>query len=206
MPRAFSEAQKELIRARLIEAGKRSLNRSGVRGVVIDEIAREARVSKGSFYAFFPSREDFIISVFESWEACYRGRLFADVMEGKGSPRQRLKRFFSEAVTLLEKEPGLARLGLGEIEDLKAGLPPERLALHQAADAKAAQEAMSAWSEAGLVSPDDIPAFGGIAISLFLLAINRENFPEGSFEPAMALMAEALAERFAKGGRHAGRQ
>ena len=67
MPKAFSEEERKRIRARLIAAGKRNINKVGVRLFSIDEITREASISKGSFYSFYPSREDFILSVFESW-------------------------------------------------------------------------------------------------------------------------------------------
>ena len=111
MPKAFNETERARITARLIAAGKRIINQVGVRLLVVDDIAREAGISKGSFYSFYPSREDFILSIFESWESEYRGALIREVVEGEGSARERIERFFLGTFEILEREPGLAHLG-----------------------------------------------------------------------------------------------
>jgi AcrR family transcriptional regulator len=41
---------------------------------------RETGISKGNFYSFFPSREDFILSVLESRGSEYRGALLAETL------------------------------------------------------------------------------------------------------------------------------
>jgi AcrR family transcriptional regulator len=74
MPKAFSDTERERIKAKLIKAGQSLINRMGLRHFCVDDAARAAAISKGSFYSFFPSREEFILSVFEAWEAEYRGR------------------------------------------------------------------------------------------------------------------------------------
>ena len=117
MPKAFSEAERDRIRSKLIAAGKRLINKVGIRLLVVDDIAREAGISKGSFYSFYPSREEFILSVFESWETEYRGLLIREVTEGEGTARERIERFFLGTFEILEREPGLARLGMKEIRD-----------------------------------------------------------------------------------------
>jgi AcrR family transcriptional regulator len=200
MPRAFSDTERTKIRDRLIKAGKSFLNRAGIRLLVVDDIAREAGISKGSFYSFFPSREDFILTVLESWESEYRGSLFADVLEGDGSPRVRLERFFLRAFALIEREPGLARIGTGEIEMLMEKLPAERVAAHQEADRKALESAIRAWIVAGLVREDAVPALGGLMSAFFSIALRRKDFPEGSYEPTIRLIAEALAIRLTSQG------
>jgi AcrR family transcriptional regulator len=201
MPRAFNDEERKRIRARLIEAGKRLINRVGAKGITVDEAAQAAGISKGSFYSFFPSREDFILSVFESWEEQYRSALFREVLEGSGTARQRLERFFLGALEILEREPGLAHLGSGEIERIREGLPPERLAAHQAADSRAFGAAFASWVERGLVEPTSLAALPGLGAVLFAVAMHKEDFPAGSFEPAVRILAEALAMKIAPSGK-----
>ena len=200
MPRAFHDEERRLIHARLIEAGKKLINRGSTRNLTVDAAAQEAGISKGSFYSFFPSREDFILSVFESWEDQYRTALLKAVIEGPGSPRERLEAFFHGSFEILEREPGLAALGSGEIERIKEGIPPERLAAHQASDSRVLDEALSDWARLGIIDPAALPALPGIAAALFAIAIHREDFPAGSFGPTTRLLAEALAMRVAGGG------
>jgi AcrR family transcriptional regulator len=204
MPRAFNEAERARIRERLIAAGKKSINRAGIRLLVVDDIAREAGISKGSFYSFFPSREDFILSVFESWEVEYRSALFAEITEGKGTPRQKLERFFLGAFEILEREPGLAGMRYREIERLMEGLPPERLKAHQASDKRALESAFALWAKEELLDREALAALPGITAALFSVAIHKDDFQEGTFAPTIKVLSEALAMRLAsepKGGR-----
>jgi AcrR family transcriptional regulator len=204
MPRAFNEVEREKIRERLLAAGKKSINRSGVRLLVVDDIAREAGISKGSFYSFFPSREDFILSVFEAWEAEYRGALIREISENGGTARQKLERFFLGAFEILEREPGLARMGFGEIERLIEGLPPERIAAHQAQDHEVLGRTFAAWAEGGLIDGGALAALPGIISALFSIAIHKEDFREGSYRAAIELISEGLAMRLAAGPKGGG--
>jgi AcrR family transcriptional regulator len=203
MPRAFSDSERERLRARLIAAGKRLINQSGTRALTVAEAARAAGLSKGSFYAFFSSKEDFVLTVFESWEKEYRDSALAAVLHGEGTPRERLEHFFIESFDIFEREPGLTRLGFGEIMRIMEHLPPERLTAHQQNDSRTMEAAIGSWIEKGLAAAEDIPALGGLMSSLFALVIHREDFPKGSYRPAVRLIAEALAMRITqRGGGH----
>jgi AcrR family transcriptional regulator len=197
MPRAFTEIERTRIRERLIAAGKKTINRSGVRLLVVDDISREAGVSKGSFYSFFPSREDFILSVLESWESEYRGALLAEIAAGRGTVRERLTRFFLGAFETLEREPGLAKLSFGEIERLMDALPPERIAAHKAADERAMESAFTLWAQGGFIDSAAMATLAGLVPALFAIALHKADFPPGSFEPTIKIIAEALAMRLA---------
>jgi AcrR family transcriptional regulator len=204
MPKAFTEAERARISSRLIAAGKRLINSAGIRTLVVDDVARAAGISKGSFYSFFTSREDFILSVFESWEAEYRGALIREVTEGTGTARERIERFFLGMFEILSREPGLARLGMKDIQAVIERLPPERITAHQAEDNRVLEETMGSWVSRGLLAPDVVAAIRGLVPALFSVAMHREDFPAGSYEPAVTLIAEALAMRIASGGRGVG--
>jgi AcrR family transcriptional regulator len=199
MPKAFSEAERDRIRSKLIAAGKRLINKVAIRLLVVDDIAREAGISKGSFYSFYPSREEFILSVFESWETEYRSLLIHEVTKGEGTARERIERFFLGTFEILEREPGLARLGMKEIQSIIERLPPQRIAAHQAADIRMLEGTFGGWVTEGFLAPDLIAAFRGLVPALFSIAIHKEDFPPGSYSPAVKLIAEALALRITTG-------
>jgi AcrR family transcriptional regulator len=199
MPKAFNETERARITARLIAAGKRIINQVGVRLLVVEDIAREAGISKGSFYSFYPSREDFVLSVFESWESEYRGALTREVVQGAGTARERIERFFLGTFDILEREPGLARLGMKDIQAIIERITPERLKAHQAADNRALEETFGRWVSEGMLAPDVIESFHGLVPALFSIAMHRQDFPPGTFAPAVKLIAEALALRITEG-------
>ncbi len=197
MPRAFTPEEREKIESRLIAAGKRLINKAGIRFLVVDDIAREAGISKGSFYSFHPSREEFILAVFESWEKEHRGALIRDVVDGEGSVREKLERFFIGAFRILEKEPGLATLGVKDIQMIMERLPPERIEAHKAADDRALAEAFGGRAGMERFPPTLLTALQGLAPALFAIALHREEFPPESYQATVRLLSEALAARIA---------
>jgi len=205
MPKPFTDPERERIATRLILAGKRLLNQGGVKRLTVEEVSKEAGIAKGSFYAFFPSKEDLILSIFESWEDEYRGSLMRLVAEGEGSPRERLERFFRGTFSLLEREPALASLGSGELERIVERLPPERIAAHAARDGEELGARARRWIEAGILAPVEPETLEGAMLSLFFLALHRGDFPGGRFEAAAGLLSEALALRLAAPGGAEGR-
>ena len=197
MPRPFTEPDRARIRAKLIAAGKRILNAAGIRLLVVDDVAREAGISKGSFYSFYPSREEFILSVFESWETEYRGALIREVTNGTGTPRERIERFFLGAFEILERQPGLAKLGMKDIQAIIERLPPERIAAHQAEDNRVLEETFGKWMSEGVVDSGAATALRGLVPALFSIAMHKEDFPPDSYHPTVKLIAQALAMRIA---------
>jgi AcrR family transcriptional regulator len=58
----------------------------------VDQIARALGVTKGSFYAHFKSREDFLLSVVKYWDDEYNHRVKRIVKASGGSARDQLRR------------------------------------------------------------------------------------------------------------------
>ncbi|MFQ5745522.1 MAG: TetR/AcrR family transcriptional regulator, partial [Acidobacteriota bacterium] len=58
-----NKQQKEQTRTRLLEAGRRVVLQKGLRGTRVREIAREAKVGIGTFYAYFPNLEGLLLEV-----------------------------------------------------------------------------------------------------------------------------------------------
>ena len=57
MARSFTELEKENIKKGLQDACKRSWTQYGYKKTSVDELCREAGISKGAFYLFFESKE-----------------------------------------------------------------------------------------------------------------------------------------------------
>lgn len=197
MPKGFNEEDRNRINSRLIQAGKKLINTAGLRAIVIDDVVREAGISKGSFYSFYPSREDFILSILESWETEHRERLFDSMLNFKGSAKEALEHFFLGLIEMLEQEPGLARLSFTEIDRIIERLPQERMTQHEANDTRVMKEAFTAWIERGIIKPEAIEALKGIPVALFTLAMHREDFPEGTYKATIHRIVSALAENLA---------
>lgn len=89
MPRRFSEAEEQLITEQLRRAGRTIMGTRGVRKTTIDELARAAAISKGSFYRFYSSKEELALEILAEWEIEFHGSIEArfDAESPRGGAR-----------------------------------------------------------------------------------------------------------------------
>jgi TetR/AcrR family transcriptional repressor of nem operon len=79
-------------RERLIDTTQRLLWADGYAGVSVDRICKEAGVKKGSFYHFFPSKEDLVLEALDAlWRMADEG-LYAKSFDRSVHPLERFNR------------------------------------------------------------------------------------------------------------------
>lgn len=110
MPVAFSEAERQTIRARLMDAARLSFGERGVQGTSLASLAGAAGVSKSSFYAFFSSKEVLYLELLGELVPGVEARVVAPVIEGSLSARDALATFLRNFLAELEAQPLLQRV------------------------------------------------------------------------------------------------
>lgn len=60
MPAIFSEGERRELRRRMVDVGWDRLLSGGYRALRVEDVAREVGLAKGTFYHFFPSKDDFV--------------------------------------------------------------------------------------------------------------------------------------------------
>lgn len=95
-------------RARLVRAGIEAVLERGWAASGVDTVLRSAGVPKGSFYHYFPSKDDFGYAVLQGYQAFFLKRLDR-CFGGEASPARRLDAQF--AAFLAESLDGMARHG-----------------------------------------------------------------------------------------------
>lgn len=177
MPAAFDEQERLAIGERLLLGALDALRRGGLSASNVEQLARAAGIAKGSFYAFYPSKEALFMAALERIEAEYRLR-FAEALGASGSPVERLKKALRKALEMVEEEPALRFLDAQAAERLARALPPERIAAHAAGDAEAAERILSAWRAEG-VARSDLKAeeLGGALYAVFVIGSGLRGLP-----------------------------
>ena len=102
MPRAFTDPERDAIRARLMDAGRELFARRGIRATTVEQLARAAGISKGAFYLFSPSKEALFFALMEEIETELQGRLEAQVEE---APHDALRMLLRTSLTARDENP-----------------------------------------------------------------------------------------------------
>jgi AcrR family transcriptional regulator len=197
MPAPFDEHERMAIRERLVLSAIDALGRGGLGAASVSELARQADIAKGSFYAFYPSKEYLFMEALERMEDRYRS-LFMAAPDFPGTAVEKLDGMLLSALDMVENEPALRFIDGSAAERLSRALPPERIAEHAAADAQAAQALLDSWKDKGLVRAGlGIEELAGAMYVVFLVGSGLRGLPPSLRDATRKVCAEGLALRLA---------
>ena len=93
-------------REEIIQAAIRAFLENGVQGATIQDIARQARMGKGTIYEYFESKEDIFHSTFEYFVG-QMDVVFRRTMKGAADPVEKLRRIIFFLPSFLSGETSL---------------------------------------------------------------------------------------------------
>jgi TetR/AcrR family fatty acid metabolism transcriptional regulator len=100
---------KEDKKVRILDSAMRVFARSGFYNSTISDVAKAAEVAEGTIYLYFKNKDDLLISIFEHSMDLFIAEARRD-LEGVKDPSERLKRFLSLHLRLVQKNPDLAQV------------------------------------------------------------------------------------------------
>ena len=112
------------IREMILESASKLFARFGLKKTAVDEIARKARLAKGTIYNYFESKDELIRSVFRREEEKLLRRIKKMVSE-ESDPKRKLKKAILERLRIISESPILAQVLSEKRERLIAGLDKE---------------------------------------------------------------------------------
>ncbi len=86
--------RKSNARERLIQSAGELIHRRSAADVGVNELCRHAGVKKGSFYHFFPSKQDLLLSTVDELAAWYGREIYDPVAASDLAPLQKIDRIF----------------------------------------------------------------------------------------------------------------
>ena len=130
MPR-FSELERERIRQKLMVEGERLFTTFGIKKVSIDEIVRAAGIAKGTFYAFYPSKEHLYMDIAGNQQSRMWREMDAFLCKNRSlPPRELCKQCFLWMFGELQRYPMLKKADRETADFLYRKLPPEGIEAH----------------------------------------------------------------------------
>ncbi|MFD0711570.1 TetR/AcrR family transcriptional regulator [Paenibacillus sp. GCM10027626] len=95
MPKIVSEHEKEMVRKAMYIKGIELIRQKGVKRVTVDDIAAAAQIGKGTFYAYYSSKEHFLYAIIKQAEQWLFARV-EEVLAGQLGKKQRILKALKE--------------------------------------------------------------------------------------------------------------
>ncbi|WP_055108617.1 TetR/AcrR family transcriptional regulator [Paenibacillus ihumii] len=195
MARKFSDHEKERIRERLVEAAKQCFGLYGLKKTSIEQLTKAAGIAQGTFYLFFPSKEELYFELLELEEERVRQQLLEET-EGSGRmDKEALVRFLRKSLTVMGENPFFRQLYEEDVmEQLVRKLPPEKLAAHFDKDADVAMPFVRRWQKEGWLTSQRPEVIVSLIRSLILLTLQKQLIGEEVFDETMELLIQLIAQ------------
>jgi TetR/AcrR family transcriptional repressor of nem operon len=120
-------------REHLLEVGLERLRSTGYTATGVKEILDLANVPKGSFYHYFPSKEDFAVEVVQQYGAGERQRWERILGNRAVAPLDRLRQYFEELISVYGQRGAISGCLMGSLSLEVADHSPKLRSLLQAA-------------------------------------------------------------------------
>ncbi|NPU99836.1 MAG: TetR/AcrR family transcriptional regulator [Brevinematales bacterium] len=193
MPKGWNEHEKEMIKRRLQTEGKKLFERFGLRKTTVDEIVRDAGISKGAFYFFYESKELLYYDITRLMQLENRKNFYDMIRNSAGSPRERFKSFIIHGIRILSGTPLYRMMHSADFEYLVRKLPAD----YQTDDMKSYLDEFTVffneWISKGWMKKIEPDAMNGLFMSIFFLILHRDDFQDKVFDDTTELMADMLA-------------
>ncbi|MBN1984221.1 MAG: TetR/AcrR family transcriptional regulator [Chitinivibrionales bacterium] len=193
MPKAWSEREKTLIKKALHTEGRKLFEKFGLQKTTIDEIVQAARISKGAFYHFYPTKEELYFDILENSEQEFREKLFSDVFPPDRPKQESFKKFLRHLIEMLTSNPLYRQLNGSDYEYLKRKLPEETLQKHLIRDQEATTHYFKQWMQQGWMKEISLDGLNGLLLSLVYCVLHRDDFGGSSFDATKELWIDMLA-------------
>jgi AcrR family transcriptional regulator len=116
-------------RARILEAAVKVFATKGYHGTKVDDIVSESNTSKGSFYFYFPSKQDIFLALSDTFADLLESRLI-QAMDKESHGLQQMDAALSASLDLFGKYRGLAKIALVQAVGLGALFEQRRRAIN----------------------------------------------------------------------------
>jgi AcrR family transcriptional regulator len=199
VPKAFSEHEKETIRAQMYEKGRKLFEKQGVQKTSVDELAQAVGISKGAFYLFYESKEELFLEILEGLETDFRGRIFNFSISSKSNARQLLAKLFKDAMLTWDEYPLLKNFGMTEYEYLARKLPAGRVQAHAHRDNEFVDEFFKRIKREGIAVKAPPRVVSNLMKSLFFVGLHRDDLGSEAYVECMEILADLVARYIVEG-------
>jgi AcrR family transcriptional regulator len=195
MPKKFNEQEKQRIRQKLLEEGKRSFEALGLRKTSVEDLTKASGIAQGSFYLFYGSKEELFYELLLVEEAIIRDKLLHWANKEKTVTKESLRRCMMESFRLMSENAMIRNMYFeGELELLVRKLPQELLERNFSEDRDAMMHVVRNWQQAGILRDERPELIVSMFRALVLLSLHKKEIGETIYSDTIALLVQVLAD------------
>ncbi|WP_068986704.1 MULTISPECIES: TetR/AcrR family transcriptional regulator [Lysinibacillus] len=188
----ISAEQRKQIHETLLSKSKELFIQYGFSKTSIDDIVNACGIAKGSFYSYYPTKEELFYAVLRREEEI-KNNIIAEVMSESLPPKELLMRFFDISFKAIEENEFFQSLyQRGEYERIVKRLPKELIDGHAKEDLESSLQFVKFLQEKG-VTEEDPEILIGLFRIMMLLPLHRQEIGEQTFLKTIKKMIECLS-------------
>ncbi|MGE7951268.1 TetR/AcrR family transcriptional regulator [Lysinibacillus xylanilyticus] len=188
----ISAEQRKQIHETLLSKSKELFIQYGFSKTSIDDIVNACGIAKGSFYSYYPTKEELFYAVLRKEEEI-KNNIIAEVMSESLPPKELLMRFFDISFKAIEENEFFQSLyQRGEYERIVKRLPKELIDDHAREDLESSLQFVKFLQEKG-VTEEDPEILIGLFRIMMLLPLHRQEIGEQTFLKTIKKMIECLS-------------
>jgi len=193
MPKAFSEHEKETIRAQMRERGKKLFEKQGLKKTSVDELTEAVGISKGAFYLFFESKEELFLEILEQIEHEIQTSILEFAIKPKADARKNVSDMLKSFLLTWDAYPLLKNFSRSDFDYLVRKVSHERAMKHANNDEGFTNEFIKKIKREGITVKASPRIMSNLIKSLFFMGLHREELGEDSYEETMNVMIDLVA-------------
>jgi AcrR family transcriptional regulator len=199
MPKAFSEHEKETIRAQMREKATKLFEKQGLKKTSVAELAQAGGISKGAFYLFYESKEELFMEILEWLEIDFRARIFDFSISRKAQARPLLAKLFRDALLTWDEYPLLKDFSRTDYEYLARRLPAQRIRAHAHRDDEFVDDFIKRIKREGITVKASPRVISNLMKSLFFVSLHRDDLGQEAYVETMEVLADLIARYVMEG-------
>lgn len=193
MPKAFTETEKETIRAQMREKGKKLFEKHGLKKTSIDELTEAAGISKGAFYLFYESKEELFMEILEGFEQDIQNKILNFATRSNADARKNVSDALKSFLLTWDDYPLLKNLGKADFDYLVRKIPAERVMQHAKNDEEFTSQLIRKIKKEGITVKASPRVIGNLMKSLFFFSLHREDMGDDAYTETMNLLIDLVA-------------
>lgn len=193
MPKVISEQEKMQIKNAMYVKGIELIRKKGMKRVTVDDIAAAVQIAKGSFYAYYSSKEEFLYRTIKHNEQALLDR----ILELEASSYNFKEKIIYALHALYLAPDSLALyVQASDLEYLMRKLPDS---IHNMEQEKSQNNFQRTMIALGIEDTQcDYSVIANLMDGLHFVASNSNSYSERGREQALNILVEAIADYLSK--------